>query len=59
MTLDVYNILGQKVKTLVNSELSVGEYEVVFDGAGMASGLYYYKLKTKDLSMTKKCLLIK
>jgi len=59
VTLDVYNILGQKVKNLVNSELSVGEYEVVFDGTEIASGLYYYILKTNDLSMTKKCLLMK
>ena len=40
----VYDILGRKIQTLVNEELSPGIYEVEFDGTNYSSGVYYYKL---------------
>jgi hypothetical protein len=62
--LDVYNIKGQKVKTLVNSTLDVGNHEFVWDGRdnnnkSLSSGVYFYKLKTGTLILTNKMLLLK
>jgi photosystem II stability/assembly factor-like uncharacterized protein len=43
--LAIYNILGQKVKTLVNKKQQPGSYSVSFDGSGLASGVYICRLK--------------
>ena len=43
--LDVFNVLGQRVKTLVNDFRNAGIYTVEFDGIGLCSGTYFYKLK--------------
>lgn len=63
-TLVIYNILGQKVRTLVDEPKKPGEYEVVWDGKDeegnqLSSGVYFYKLKTKDFVQSKKMLLIR
>ncbi len=61
----IYNIKGQKVKTLVNEVLPAGEHSVVWDGKNtnnkaVASGIYFYNLKVGKKSIaTKKCLLLK
>jgi hypothetical protein len=62
--LDVFNLLGQKVKTLVNTEMLAGEHKVVWDGttdAGtrVASGVYFYRLSTDQFTDTKKMLMLK
>lgn len=44
----IYDILGNKVSTLVNDRLSPGMYEVEFDGSNFASGVYFYKLEIRD-----------
>ncbi len=63
-TLVVYNILGQKVRTLVDKVQKPGRYEVVWDGKDergndLGSGVYVYKLKTKDFVQSKKMLLVR
>ena len=45
--------------TLVNEELKPGSYEYEWDGSKYSSGIYFYKLQTKDFSQTKKLVLIK
>jgi len=59
VTLKVYNVLGEEIKTLVNKELNIGVYEVNFNASGFASGIYFYSLKTGDFVSTKKLILIK
>ncbi len=44
VTLTIYTILGQAVATLVEGEREAGYHEVKFDGSGLASGMYYYRL---------------
>ena len=58
VTLKVYDVLGRKVKTLVNSYQSAGEHFVKFDGRGLASGVYFYSLTAGDFSQTKKMILL-
>jgi len=57
--LNVYNILGQQVRTLVNEQQSAGRYEINFDGSGLASGTYIYRLNIGSQTLTKKMTLIK
>ena len=62
--LNVYDILGRVVATLVNEELNAGRYEVVWpaptgDGTGFPSGVYFYTLQSGDFKETKKMLLLK
>jgi len=58
-TLDVFNVLGQKVATLVDAELAADRYEVEWDGTNVASGIYFYRLSTDQFLMTKKMMLLK
>jgi len=59
VTLDVFNTLGQKVSTLVNSKLAAGPHEVAFNGKDLASGLYLYRLTADNVTLTKKMMLMK
>jgi len=59
VTLKVYDVLGREVKTIVDGWKPAGRHEVKFDGRGLASGVYFYKLTAGDFSETKKFLLIK
>jgi len=58
-SLKVYDILGNEVVTLVNEEKPAGEYEVDFNGNGLASGIYLYQLKTGSFIETKKMMLLR
>ncbi|MDD3732136.1 MAG: S8 family serine peptidase [candidate division Zixibacteria bacterium] len=57
--LEIYNILGQKVTTLLEQPLKAGTYKVDFDGSNYASGIYFYRLKTDDYQLTRKMMLLK
>jgi hypothetical protein len=59
VTLKIYNILGKEIETLINEERSSGRYEVDFDASKLASGIYFYQLKTNDYIDTKKMILLK
>jgi hypothetical protein len=57
--LEIFNTLGQKVKTLVNEEKESGNYSINFRAENIPSGMYLYKLSTGKFSETKKMLLLK
>jgi hypothetical protein len=57
--LDVYNILGQKVVTLVNEFKLSGRYSIEFNAESFASGIYIYQLTSGNYTLTKKMLLLK
>jgi hypothetical protein len=59
VTLKVFDILGQKIATLVNENKPEGYYEVVFDASSLPSGVYFYSISTKDFHQVKKMLMIK
>jgi uncharacterized repeat protein (TIGR03806 family) len=44
--LTIYNVLGQKIATLISQEMKAGQYQIEWDAAGYASGIYYYRLST-------------
>ncbi|MCB9472976.1 MAG: T9SS type A sorting domain-containing protein [Candidatus Delongbacteria bacterium] len=57
--LSVYNLLGQKVRTLVSEMESAGEHHVRFDASELASGVYIVELTAGGESRTQKILLLK
>lgn len=62
--LEIFNILGQKIKTLVDEQQSVGKKDVVWDGRNengeqVSSGVYFYRLQAKDFVQTKKMVLMR
>lgn len=59
VSLNVYDILGNEVITLVNEKQDAGSYSVEFDGSKYSSGMYFYKLETENFSDTKRMILIK
>jgi large repetitive protein len=59
VSIKVFDVLGNEVQTLVNEEKSQGSYQVQFNGAGLASGVYFYQLKAGDNVYTKKLMLLK
>ncbi len=59
VSLKVYDALGNEVKTLVNGNMSPGRYKVEFDGSGLASGIYFYKLEADGFAETKSMIFLK
>ncbi|UCD62832.1 MAG: VCBS repeat-containing protein [Candidatus Zixiibacteriota bacterium] len=57
--LQVFNILGQEVTTLIDGHMEAGSHTVMWDGNKMASGIYLYRLQADDVVETKKMLLLK
>ena len=64
VTIDIYNIKGQKVKALINDKFDAGAHQVVWDGKDnsgkpVSSGIYFYKIKASNYTSTKKMILMK
>lgn len=59
VSIEVYNVLGQKVRTLVNREQTTGSYTVQFDGRNLSSGTYFIHLKAGNTAKVQKMTLIK
>ena len=59
VTIGVYNEAGQRVATLVDDVQSAGVHEATFDGHGLASGAYFYRLQAGEYQATRKMLLIR
>ena len=64
VSLDIYNIKGQLVKSLYRGTGEVGSHSAIWDGLdksgnACSSGVYFYRLKTKNTSLTRKMLMLK
>ncbi|MBT8390663.1 MAG: T9SS type A sorting domain-containing protein [Ignavibacteria bacterium] len=59
VTIDVFTQLGEKVATVLNSNLSAGYYEFEFDAMNLPSGMYFYKISSGNFTDIKKMVLIK
>jgi len=57
--INVYDILGNEIATLINEEKPAGNYEVEFDGSNLSSGIYFYRMQAGTFSDTKKFILMK
>lgn len=64
VSLEIYNLKGQKVKTLINKNQAAGNHSIVWNGKdnnnkSVASGIYFYRIKSGKYSSTKKMILMK
>jgi Secretion system C-terminal sorting domain len=57
--INIYDILGRKVKTLLNEQRNAGAYEVNFNAARFSSGVYFYRIEAWGFIQTKKMILLK
>jgi hypothetical protein len=57
--LSVFNMLGQKVATLVNTHMGAGQQSVLFDASKLSSGIYFYRLDAGDFLLVKKMMFLK
>ena len=59
VSIQIFNSLGEKIKTLYSGLQISGSHEIVFDGSSLPSGIYFYQITTRNFTQTKKCLLLK
>ena len=59
VTLKIYDVLGNEVAILANENKPAGSYEVMFDATRLSSGMYFYRLDTKNFSQVRKMILLK
>jgi hypothetical protein len=62
--IEVINILGERIKTIVHDRFPAGEYREIWDGTDnsgerVASGVYFYRLRSDDFTMSRKMVLLK
>ncbi|CAN5464283.1 hypothetical protein BH10BAC5_BH10BAC5_11770 [soil metagenome] len=59
VTIKVYDVLGRMINELVHEVKDTGEYTVRFEGSGFASGVYFYRLESKEFISTNRMVLVK
>jgi hypothetical protein len=59
VTLSVYNVLGQRVATLVNEKMSAGQHEVSFDASRLSSGMYIYRIQAGSFTKSNRMTIVK
>jgi len=59
VTLKIFNILGEEISTLVNTELKAGKHEYQFNANNLSSGIYFYRIQAGSFTETKKMILIR
>jgi hypothetical protein len=57
--LSIFDVLGQKVATLIETKQQPGSYQVEWDASGFASGVYYYRIQAGEFQDVKKMILIR
>ena len=57
--LSIYNVLGQKVATLINTEMSAGQHGVTWMADSVPTGVYFYTITAEEFTATKKMILLK
>jgi len=57
--IEIFNVLGQKIVTLLNTNLSAGSHEVEFTAANLSSGVYFYMIQAGEIQKIKKMILSK
>ena len=59
VTIDVFNVAGQKVDTITSEFMNAGSHSVTWDATGFSAGVYFYTVKSGDFSRTMKMTLLK
>ena len=59
LRLDIYNLLGERIETLIEARQEAGEHTISWDASSYSSGIYFYKLSTGDKVFTKRMTLLR
>jgi flagellar hook assembly protein FlgD len=59
VSVKVYDALGKEVATLINEKQNAGSHQIEFKAKGLASGIYYYRIKAGKFTETKKMILLR
>jgi hypothetical protein len=59
VNVSIFNLLGEKVATLVNSNMKAGSYELSFNASQLSSGVYFYSIEAGDFKAVRKMMLMK
>jgi hypothetical protein len=59
VSVEVFNVAGQKVDTLVDDHMNAGQHSVVWDASGFSNGVYFYTVKSGEFAKTMKMTLLK
>jgi hypothetical protein len=59
VSLEVYNVIGQRVRTLIDGTFDAGSHSVFFDGNGLSSGVYFYRLSSPQWVQTRMMAMVK
>ena len=59
ITISAYDLLGREVAVLVDGPVDAGDHQVRFDGSGLSGGVYFYRLRTEGVVLTRALLLLK
>jgi len=59
VTLEIYNIIGEEISTVVNDKLQAGNHTYQFDGSNLASGIYMYRIEAGAFHQVKKMILLR
>jgi hypothetical protein len=57
--INIYNLLGREVRTLVEDSYPAGRHWIVFDSSGLTSGIYFYRLRFNDKILNRKMIVVK
>jgi len=57
--LEVYDVTGKTVSTLLNNDIAAGKHSFAFNAAGLSSGIYFYRIRANDFIATRKFILMK
>ncbi len=59
VNVSIFNLLGEKVATLVNNNMKAGSYEINFNASSLSSGVYFYSIEAGDFKAVRKMMLMK
>ncbi len=59
VTLEIFDVLGRRVKVLVREHKNAGNYKIEFRSQNLSSGIYFYRIKAGDFIDTKKMILLR
>jgi hypothetical protein len=59
VTIKIYDILGNEVKTLINEQKSKGSYSLMLDSSDLVSGVYIYRIQVNNFTSAKKMMVLK
>ncbi len=57
--LEIYNMIGERIAILINKEMEAGYHSINFDASNLSSGVYFYRINTKNFNKVRKMLLVK